>query len=239
MDSKNFFNKLNNWDQKIILKFNGIGGKAFTILLKVLSFLGRETIWMFLMVFYLFIIYDPILFSYISSIFVLGVIMIAPIKKFFNRDRPFEALKDIRVLERKPTSRSFPSWHAYNVASQGFLLAFLLNSIGIAIIVLIFAVVVSFSRIQLGVHYPSDVIFGFFIGIIGLVMAITILAPVLMIVINFIEQVTEVPIFYQIINHLLIENIFYLFIVITLLIAIIFLAIHKRIIEFIRLQNEK
>ena len=51
MDSKNFFNKLNNWDQKIILKFNGIGGKAFTILLKVLSFLGRETIWMFLMVF--------------------------------------------------------------------------------------------------------------------------------------------------------------------------------------------
>ena len=239
MDFKKNFNKLNNWDQKIILKFNGIGGKAFTILLKVLSFLGRETIWMFLIVFYLFIIYDPKLFSHISSIFLLGVIMIAPIKKFFNRDRPFEALKDIRVLERKPTSRSFPSWHAYNVASQGLLLAFLLNSIGIAIIVLIFAMVVSFSRIQLGVHYPIDVIFGFFFGIIGLVIAITILAPVLMIVIKFVEQVIEVPIYYQIINPLLIENIFYLFIVIALLIVIILLTIHKRIIEFIRLQNEK
>jgi len=234
MDSKKIFNKLNNWDQKIILKFNGIGGRAFTILLKVLSFLGRETIWMFLIVFYLFIIYDPRLFSYISSIFLLGVIIIAPIKKCFNRERPFEALKDIRVLERKPTSRSFPSWHAYNVASQGLLLAFLLNSIGIAIIVLIFAMVVSFSRIQLGVHYPSDVIFGFFIGIIGLVIAITILAPVLMIVINFIEQVIEVPIYSQIINPLLIENIFYLFIVLALLIVIILLAINKRIIEFIR-----
>jgi len=234
MDSKKIFNKLNNWDQKIILKFNGIGGRAFTILLKVLSFLGRETIWMFLIVFYLFIIYDPRLFSYISSIFLLGVIIIAPIKKCFNRERPFEALKDIRVLERKPTSRSFPSWHAYNVASQGLLLAFLLNSIGIAIIVLIFAMVVSFSRIQLGVHYPSDVIFGFFIGIIGLVIAITILAPVLMIVINFIEQVIEVPIYSQIINPLLIENIFYLFIVLALLIVIILLAINKRIVEFIR-----
>jgi membrane-associated phospholipid phosphatase len=233
MDSTNFFNKLNNWDQKIILKFNGIGGKAFTILLKVLSFLGRETTWMFLMVYYLFIIYDPRLFSYISSIFLLGVVIIVPIKKYFNRDRPFETLKDIRVLERKPTSRSFPSWHAYNVASQGLLLAFLLNSIGIAIIVLIFAILVSFSRIQLGVHYPSDVIFGFFIGIIGFVIAITILAPVLMRVINFVEQVTKVPIYYQIINPLLIENIFYLFIVIAILIVIILLAIHKRIIEFI------
>ena len=234
MDSTNFFNKLNNWDQKIILKFNGIGGKAFTILLKVLSFLGRETIWMLLMVYYLFIIYDPILFSYISSIFLLGVVIIAPIKKCFNRDRPFERLKDLRVLELKPTSRSFPSWHSYNVASQGLLLAFLLNSIEIAIIVLIYAIVVSFSRIQLGVHYPSDVIFGYFIGIIGFVIAITILAPVLMKIINFIEQVIEVPIYYQIINPLLLENIFYLFIVITLLIAITLLAIHKRIKKLIK-----
>ena len=234
MDSKNFFNKINKWDQKIILKFNGIGGNPITVLLKILSFLGRETIWMFLMVFYLFIIYDPKLFSYISSIFLLGVVIIAPIKKSFNRERPFEALKDIRVLERKPTSRSFPSWHAYNVASQGLLLVFLLNSIEIAIIVIIFAMVISFSRIQLGVHYPSDVIFGFFIGIIGFLIAITILAPVLMVVINFIERVIDIPIYYQVINPLLIENLFYLFLVMLILLVILLLAIHKRIIEFIR-----
>lgn len=239
MDSKSFINKLNNWDQKIILKFNGIGGKAFTILLKVISFLGRETIWMFLMVFYLFIIYDPILFSYISSIFLLGVVIIAPIKKCFNRDRPFETLKDIRVLERKPMSRSFPSWHAYNVASQGLLFSFLLNSIGIAIIVLIVAIVVSFSRIQLGVHYPSDVIFGSFIGIIGFVIAITILFPILMKIVNLVEEVIEIPIYYQIINPLLIENIFYLFIVIAMVVVITLLAIHKRIINLLEHQNEK
>jgi undecaprenyl-diphosphatase len=239
MDSKNFFNKLNDWDQKIILKVNGIGGKAFTILLKVISFLGRETIWIFLMVYYLFIIYDPRLFSYISSIFLLGVVIIAPIKKCFNRDRPFETLKDIRVLERKPMSRSFPSWHAYNVASQGLLFSFLLNSIGIAIIVLIVAILVSFSRIQLGVHYPSDVIFGSFIGIIGFVIARTILFPVLMKIVNLVEEVIEIPIYYQIINPLLIENIFYLFIVIAMLIVITLLAIHKRIIILLEHQSEK
>ena len=71
MQSKKIFNKLDKWDQKIILRFNGIGGKPVTIFLKILSFAGRETIWMFLMVFYLFIFYDPLLFSYIGSIFLI------------------------------------------------------------------------------------------------------------------------------------------------------------------------
>ena len=191
------------------------------------------------MIFYLFIIYDPLLFSRISTIFLLGVVIIVPVKKCFNRDRPFETLKDIRALERKPMSRSFPSWHAYNVTSQGLLLAFLLNSIGIAIIVLIFAIIVSFSRIQLGVHYPSDVIFGFFIGIIGFIIAITILAPLVMNLIKLVEQVVKFPIYYQTFNPLLIENIFYLLIVIVMVIVITLLAIHKRIINLLEHQSEK
>ncbi len=234
MQSKKIFNKLDKWDQKIILRFNGIGGKPVTIFLKILSFAGRETIWMFLMVFYLFIFYDPLLFSYIGSIFLLGVVIIAPIKKFFDRDRPFEILEDIKVLERKPTSRSFPSWHSYNVASQGLLLAYLLNSLLVAILVLIFAVIISFSRIQLGVHYPSDVIFGFIIGFIGFILAISIVAPILMSVISFFERVIGSQIHYQVFNPLLIENFFYAILVLGLMIVIIVLAIHKRIKEVIK-----
>jgi membrane-associated phospholipid phosphatase len=189
---------------------------------------------MFLMVFYLFIFYDPLLFSYISSIFLLGVVIIAPVKKFIDRDRPFKSLEDIKVLERKPTSRSFPSWHAYNVASQGLLFAYLLNSLLVAILILIFAVIISFSRIQLGVHYPSDVIFGFFIGFIGFILAISIVAPILMSVISFFELVIGSQIHYQVINPLLLENFFYIFLVLGILIVIILLAIYKRIKEFIR-----
>lgn len=230
---KKIFNKLDPWDQKIILKYNGFGGKALTILLKVLSFFGRETLWMFLIVYYLFIFYDPMLFSYISSIFLLGVIIIAPIKKHMNRDRPFESLEGIKVLERKPTSRGFPSWHAYNVVSQGLLLAFLLNSIVIVIPVLIFAVIVSFSRIQLGVHYPSDVISGFLIGFVGFLLAVIIVAPIVMNIISFFELVTGVPIYYQIINPLLYQNIFYMILVIGLILIIVILATYKRIKELI------
>lgn len=150
-----------------------------------------------------------------------------------NRDRPFESLEGIKVLERKPTSRGFPSWHAYNVVSQGLLLAFLLNSIVIVIPVLIFAVIVSFSRIQLGVHYPSDVISGFLIGFVGFLLAVIIVAPIVMNIISFFELVTGVPIYYQIINPLLYQNIFYMILVIGLILIIVILATYKRIKELI------
>jgi len=84
------------WDKRVILKYNGFGGMLFTSLLKIISFLGRETLWMLLMVFYLFIFYDSFLFSSISAVFLIGVLIIAPIKKLIGRDRPFEALKNIK-----------------------------------------------------------------------------------------------------------------------------------------------
>ena len=151
-----------------------------------------------------------------------------------NRDRPFESLEGIKVLERKPTSRSFPSWHAYNVVSQGLLLAFLLNSIVIVIPVLIFAVIVSFSRIQLGVHYPSDVISGFLIGFVGFLLAVIIVAPIVMNIISFFEIATELPVYYQMINPLLYQNIFYMILVIGLVLIIVILATYKRIKEIIK-----
>ena len=95
MEIKKILQKIDDWDKKIILKYNGIGGNSLTNFLKIISFSGRESIWMFLMVYFLFIFYDPMIFSFISSIFLLGVLIIAPIKKYANRNRPFESLEDM------------------------------------------------------------------------------------------------------------------------------------------------
>ena len=231
MEAKLLLKNLDAWDKRIILKYNGYGGMLFTTLLKIISFLGRETLWMLLMVFYLFIFYDSFLFSNISTVFLIGVLIIAPIKKFINRDRPFEALKNIKVLEREPTSRSFPSWHSYNVASQGLLFAFLVNSPMIAIIVVIIVIFVSFSRVQLGVHYPTDVICGAFIGIFGFLIASTFLTPLLKSIFVFFEQFIVGNIYTQTLNPLLFENLFYMILVVGLLIIITYLAIYIRIAE--------
>ncbi len=219
------------WDKRVILKYIGFGGMLFTRLLKIISFLGRETLWMLLMVFYLFIFYDSFLFSSISAVFLIGVLIIAPIKKLIGRERPFEALKNIKVLEREPTSRSFPSWHSYNVASQGLLFASLLNTPMMVIIIVLIVIFVSFSRIQLGVHYPSDVICGVFIGIFGFLVARFVLVPLLHSLLIFFEQFNIGNIYIQVINPLLFENVFYLILVIGLLSIITYLAIRKLIVE--------
>jgi len=233
MNINELINKIINWDNRLILKYNGFGGKVITNLLKGASFFGRETPWLILSFLFLFIWYDPDYFSYISGAFIIGVIFIAPTKKIINRDRPFEKLKEIKLLENKPTSGSFPSWHVYNVTVQGLIFGFLLNSLTFMLLSLIFTFIVAFSRIQLGAHFPSDVIFGFILGIIGFFSTIFFIAPTIKNILSFFELNFSSMIYYHEINPLLSQNIFYLIFCITIFCLILIIGFQKRISKLI------
>jgi len=230
MNLKNFADRIDNWDQRIILKYNGLGGKPVIVILKIVSFLGRETLWIFLIAFFLLIWYDPFLLTNISAIFLMGVLIIAVSKRLFNRARPFERLEEgkIIVLERKPKSRSFPSWHSYNIMAYGLLIgAFLLKSPVITFLMLILAILVSFSRIQLGVHYPADVIIGSLLGIFGFLLSIFFIAPLLQMIVTYIEQFIVYEIDYQTINSMLNEQIWYTFLCILIFLILFISATYK------------
>jgi undecaprenyl-diphosphatase len=237
MDFKNFSNRINQWDQIVILKCNGLGGKPLTIILKIISFLGRETLWLLFIAFYLFIWYDRFLLSYISATFLTGLILILLIKQVVQRKRPFERFEEdeLKVFERKPTSRSFPSWHSYNVMSQGLLFGLILiKSPIIFIFLFLLVILVSFSRIQLGVHYPTDVIFGCIFGIIGFWLSLYIIGPLIFKFLTYLEQLITFEIQYQEINSMLFSNIGYLLLSISIFFTIILLAYYKKVREFIK-----
>ena len=85
------------------------------------------------------------------------------LKEWIARPRPFITHPEIIPLIQLPTDYSLPSGHS----AFSFTIAFVVYRIlpeKYGIPVLLLAACIAFSRLYLGVHYPSDVLSGILIG---------------------------------------------------------------------------
>lgn len=86
------------------------------------------------------------------------------IKKVFNRERPFIVHPDVIYAKEYPTDPSFPSGHTAFAFSTATSLSLAIPKWYVIAPSFVYASAVGYSRLYLGVHYPSDVLGGAVVG---------------------------------------------------------------------------
>lgn len=96
------------------------------------------------------------------------------LKNLVARTRPYEVVDGLKLLIRKPHDYSFPSGHACaSFAAAAVYYRMAPKRWGIPAVIL--AALISFSRLYVGVHYPTDVLAGVVIGIFAAWAAVKIM----------------------------------------------------------------
>ena len=85
------------------------------------------------------------------------------LKNLVARTRPYEVIEGLTYLVKKPVDYSFPSGHTGTSLDTAVVL-FLSFPKKYSFWFLVLAVLIGFSRLYVGVHYPTDVLAGAIIG---------------------------------------------------------------------------
>ena len=103
-------------------------------------------------------------FVMIIALILNGIICNIILKPMLARIRPFDVNTAIKLLINKPRDFSFPSGHTSASFTAASVLFFRKSKVFVPSLVLAF--LISFSRLYLYVHYPSDVLAGLVLGVL-------------------------------------------------------------------------
>ena len=129
-----------------------------------ITMLGEETI-LILMIAVLYFAYDKRLALRIGYITITSMCVNNTVKNLVKRPRPFASGEVTPARAHTATGYSFPSGHTQTIASWSSAFAMYFKKAWVSVLAGVGIVAVAFSRLFLGVHYPSDVIVGAVLGV--------------------------------------------------------------------------
>lgn len=176
-----FLEEKEDLDHMVFGLLQHVVSPAMTKIMQFVTFFGSHNFlvpgFLGLIAYYLFIKRQKWYSIKIPAVAITSVILMFSLKQFFNRPRPL-----IPLLEQVG-GLSFPSGHAFmSFTFFGLLIYIVHRNIHyerikwyLTAFLVFFILLIGFSRIYLRVHYASDVVAGFSLGLIWLVISISVL----------------------------------------------------------------
>jgi undecaprenyl-diphosphatase len=167
------FDRLVDLDKKILIYLNGLGSSTYDGLWLILT---KQIYWTPLFLFFAYLIYKKIGFkqTVILMLFIAVLITFTDqvtnlFKNHFRRLRPCNdpEINSIIRLVKSSNSFSFFSGHAANSsAAATFLFLNLRKQHRYMWLIFLWPLVFAYTRIYLGLHFPIDILTGYFFGIL-------------------------------------------------------------------------
>tara|TARA_B100001540_G_scaffold312401_1_gene333444 strand:+ start:614 stop:1291 length:678 start_codon:yes stop_codon:yes gene_type:complete len=139
---------------------------------EVMMLISSKWFWIPLYIFILYTLYKTFRKDFFKILFSLGILIFLAdfgsvhlFKEMFQRARPCHLLEGIRVVDGCGGPFGFISSHASNSFAIAFFISLLLRKYWWFVNLFSWAVLIGFSRIYLGVHYPFDILGGMLWGL--------------------------------------------------------------------------
>ena len=150
---------------EILRNIQSIANPFLDILFQLITICGEQMV-LVLIISIIYWVKDKKFGEYIAYAVLTSVLVNCVVKDIFKFKRPIgeEGIRTLR--EKTATGYSFPSGHTQGAGSfYGAMVIYIKKKV-MCIIAIIMIILIGFSRLYLGVHYPKDVIVGGILGVL-------------------------------------------------------------------------
>jgi len=156
------------WGLNFIIMIQQIDTPLLDSFFRAITSLGDELFYLLLFPFLLWCV-DFYLGIRVGIIFLLSVYVNTGVKEIFQQPRPFDILPEIQKAHA--SGYGFPSGHAQSSLVVWGSIAYCKKQTWIRSLSVLLILLIGFSRIYLGVHFPTDILGGWLFG--GLILSLS------------------------------------------------------------------